>query len=96
MAEGMAGGSSRDAVEPGGERVGAGEFVRLLGQGEEDRLGGVFRVLLMMQHTPTDTQHHGPMPPQDFYEGGLIMAGGKLLQQLAIVTEGGQGVLGFE
>ena len=96
LAESVAGGSAGDTVEPGGEGVGAGEFVSLLGQGKEDCLGGVFSVLLLMQHASTDAQHHRPMPTEDFDEGSFIMLGGELVEQLAIVMESGQGVRGFE
>src|SRR5207245_2242222 len=52
-----------DGIEPACERTTAFQGPRPAEQNKKSRLKCVFRRVAVAQHTPTDAEHHRPMPP---------------------------------
>jgi hypothetical protein len=53
-------------------------------QNKKGRLKGVFGVLLVLQHTPADAQHHRPVAGYQCGEGDLVAAGDEIIKQFAV------------
>ncbi len=56
----------------------------VLCQDEEGRLEGILRILLVVQHPPTDAQNHRSVAAEQGGKGSLIMAGAEIIQKLPV------------
>src|SRR5262249_60601038 len=81
---GFQGRAMGDTVQPGGHGVALANGCTIACQHEKGRLKGIFGVLLMVQHSAADAQHHWTVAWDKRGERRLVASGGEVIQQLAV------------
>jgi hypothetical protein len=74
----------RNRVEPGGQVTAGRSRSGLVGEDNERGLEGVLGVLCVVEHPPTNREHHGAVAPNQHFERRFVAARAEVLQQLGI------------
>ena len=76
--------AGRNSVKPRPQAIGIAELPGLLNQHQERRLEGVVGIVTISEHTPTNAEHHRPMPRDDRFERRFVARGNEALEQRSV------------